>query len=77
MVFISDFFVLVRFTMYFRRIFVESMKTIHFWKAYGRGLQLAARGPNLAREGQTICPRSSAKLLKKFIIFSLKSIFLY
>src|SRR6218665_1122348 len=25
---------LVKFTMYFRRNFLESMKTIHFWKAY-------------------------------------------
>jgi len=39
-----------------------------------RGLQLAARGPNLAREGQTIGPQSSAKMMKKFMTFSLKSI---
>ena len=30
--------------------------------SYIRGLQLAARGPNLAREGQTIGPRGSAKI---------------
>jgi len=46
-------------------------------KQYGRGLQLAARGPNLAREGQTIGPRSSTKMLKKFITFSYKFIFQY
>ena len=44
---------------------------------YARGLQLAARGPNLAREGRGIGPRISAKMLKKLITFSLKSIFLY
>jgi len=41
------------------------------------GLQLAARRPNLARIGQTIGPQSSAKMLRKFITFSLKSIFWY
>jgi len=44
---------------------------------YNRGLQLAARGPNLARERLTIGPRSSAKMLKTFVTFSIKSIFLY
>jgi len=38
---------------------------------YIRGRQFA----NLAREGKTIGPRSSAKMLKKFITFSLKFIF--
>ena len=42
-----------------------------------QGLQLAARGPNLVRKGQTIGPRSTDKMLKKFITFSLKSIFLH
>src|SRR6218665_1377917 len=40
----------VRFTMYFRRIFVESMKTIHFWKAYGIGNQ---------KNNVSICPESN------------------
>ena len=41
---------IVRFTMYFRRIFVESMKTIHFWKAYGIGNQ---------KNNVSICPESN------------------
>jgi len=45
--------------------------------AYTRGLQLAARGPILAREGRTVGPRSRAKMQKKFITFSLKLISLY
>jgi len=38
---------------------------------YSKGLQLADRGPKLAREGQTIGPQSSAKMLKTFITFSI------
>jgi len=36
---------------------------------YIRGLQLAARGPNLAREGHKIGPRSRAKMVKNYCIF--------
>src|SRR6218665_3903196 len=42
---------------------------------YTRGLQLAARGTNLAREGQTIGPRSNGKMLKTFITISIKNPF--
>jgi len=38
---------------------------------YGRGLQLAAREPNLAREAQIICPRNSAKCWRNLLHFRL------
>ena len=36
---------------------------------------MAACGPNLTREVQTMGPCSNAKMLKKSVTFSLKSIF--
>ena len=44
---------------------------------YTSGLQLADRGLNLTHEAQTIGLRSSAKMLKKIITVSLKSILLH
>jgi len=41
---------IVRYSMYFRRIFVESMKIIHFWKAYGIGNQ---------KNNVSVCPESN------------------
>src|SRR6218665_3946210 len=40
---------------------MERSYCVLYRKPYIRGLQLAAREPNLAREGQTIGPRSSTK----------------
>jgi len=42
-------------------------------KSYIRGLQLAGRGPNLAREGHTSGPPYSANMLKKnyYIFFKI------
>src|SRR6218665_2716000 len=41
--------------MYFCRIFVESMKTIHFWKAYGIGNQ---------KDNVSICLESNGSTTK-------------
>src|SRR6218665_965760 len=41
----------------FRRIFVESIKTIHFWKAYGIGNQ---------KNNVSICPESNMSAILHF-----------
>ena len=41
-----------------------------------RAIQLAARWPNVAREGLTIGPRSIAKMLKKIQFVFFKILFL-
>ena len=56
--------------------YMQAHTHVHTYTLYSRGLQLAARGPNLAREGQTIGPRASPKCWIIFPIF-FKIHFLY
>src|SRR6218665_1979668 len=57
--------ILVRFTMYFRRIFVESMKTIHFWKAYGIGNK---------KNNVSICPESNMAAILHYKMAAMKHV---